>query len=56
MVKTFISNLQTEYKDHLKYLGLSTFEKVYHIGVSIEDDLVNETSKGSTSRGGQVTN
>jgi len=41
MVKTFISGLQPAYSDHLKYLGLNTFEKVYHIGVDIEDDLLS---------------
>ena len=43
MVKTFISNLQPEYKDHLKYRGLTTFAKVYDIGVDIEDDLLQIT-------------
>ncbi|KAL2933344.1 Activity-regulated cytoskeleton-associated protein, partial [Bienertia sinuspersici] len=47
MVKSFISNLQPKYKDHLKYMGLTTFNRVYHIGIDIEDDLLKETTKGS---------
>lgn len=50
MVKTFISNLQPKYKDHLKYLGLATFEKVYQVGIEIEDDLLKESTKGSRAQ------
>lgn len=47
MFKTFISNLQPKYRVHLKYKGLATFEKVYKIGIAIEDDLLQETAKGT---------
>ena len=45
LVKIFISNLLPKYKDHLKYLRLDTFNKVYHIGIEIEDDLNKESNK-----------
>lgn len=47
MVKTFIYGLQPKYKDYLKYRGLTTFTKVYDIGIAIGDDLLKETTKGS---------
>ncbi|KAL2922870.1 Activity-regulated cytoskeleton-associated protein [Bienertia sinuspersici] len=40
MVKIFVSNLLPKYRNHLWYLGLETFDKVYHIGIEIEDDLL----------------
>ncbi|KAL2900276.1 Activity-regulated cytoskeleton-associated protein [Bienertia sinuspersici] len=40
MVKIFVSNLLPKYRNHLRYLGLETFDKVYHIGIEIEDDLL----------------
>ena len=51
MVKTFISNLQPKYKEHLRYMGLDTLDKVYRIGIEIEDDLIKENkNKGPTNR------
>ncbi|KAL2935368.1 Activity-regulated cytoskeleton-associated protein [Bienertia sinuspersici] len=47
MVKTFIANLQPKYRNHLRYMGLETFDKVYHIGIAIEDDLLKENSKST---------
>ncbi|KAL2897653.1 Vacuolar membrane protease [Bienertia sinuspersici] len=51
MVKIFVSNLLPKYRNHLRYLGLETFDKVYHIGIEIEDDLlnVNESNNSSNS-------
>ncbi|KAL2900513.1 Activity-regulated cytoskeleton-associated protein [Bienertia sinuspersici] len=40
MVKIFVSNLQPKYRNHLRYLGLETFDNVYHIRIEIEDDLL----------------
>lgn len=40
LVKAFITRLQSKYKDHMKYLRLETFDRVYTIGVEIDDDLV----------------
>ena len=34
-----------KYKNHLKYLGLETFEEVYRIGIDIEDDLIKEADE-----------
>ena len=45
MVKSFISTLQPKYKEHLRYLGLSTLDKVYRIGMEIEDNL-RKANKG----------
>ena len=45
MVKTFVSNMLPKYKNHLKYLGLETFEEVYRIGIDIEDDLIKEANE-----------
>ncbi|KAL2924311.1 putative DMBT1-like protein [Bienertia sinuspersici] len=45
MVKTFISSLLPKYKNHLRYLGLESFDKVYHIGVEIENDLLKKSNK-----------
>ena len=45
MVKIFVSNMLPNYKDHLKYLGLGTFDEVYRIGIDIEDDLIKESDK-----------
>ena len=45
MVKIFVSNMLPKYKDHLKYLGLETFDEVYCIGIDIEDDLIKEAEE-----------
>ncbi|KAL2934445.1 Activity-regulated cytoskeleton-associated protein [Bienertia sinuspersici] len=45
MVKTFISSLLPKYRNHLRYLGLESFDKVYHIGVEIENDLLKGSNK-----------
>ncbi|KAL2943503.1 Phosphatidylinositol 3-kinase VPS34, partial [Bienertia sinuspersici] len=45
IVKIFIANLQPKYHNHLRCMGLETFDKVFHIGIDIEDDLLQESSK-----------
>ncbi|KAL2901053.1 Activity-regulated cytoskeleton-associated protein [Bienertia sinuspersici] len=45
MVKTFISSLLPKYRNHLRYLGLESFDKVYHIWVEIENDLLKGSNK-----------
>lgn len=46
LVNIFILNLLPKYKNHFKYLGLESFEQVYHIGMEIEDGLIIEADKG----------
>ena len=45
MVKIFVSNMLPKYKDHLKYLGLKTFEEVYRISIDIEEDFIKEADE-----------
>ncbi|KAL2900966.1 Elongation factor 3 [Bienertia sinuspersici] len=45
MVKIFISSLLPKYRNHLRYLGLESFDKVYHIGVEIEKDFLKGSNK-----------
>jgi hypothetical protein len=45
MVNTFIDNLQPRYKNHLKFIGLESFDKVYKIGIRIENEVMKEGTK-----------
>ena len=45
LVKIFVNNLQPRYRNHLRYLGLNTFDQIYRIGIEIEDDLLEEIGK-----------
>lgn len=38
LIHIFISNLLPKYKNHVKYLGMKSFAKLYNIGIQIEDD------------------
>ncbi|KAL2929792.1 Activity-regulated cytoskeleton-associated protein [Bienertia sinuspersici] len=56
MVKIFISSLLPKYREHLKYLGLESFDKVYQIGIEIEDDLIKESDKNKWGNNGHKKN
>src|SRR6185503_21042980 len=49
MVRLFISNLTHKYKQHLKFLPLSTFEAVYDIGINIKDELMKSVGNNNNS-------
>ncbi|KAL2898119.1 Trafficking protein particle complex subunit 9 [Bienertia sinuspersici] len=38
-------------RNHLRYLGLKSFGKVYHIGIEIENDLLKESNKNDDKNG-----
>ena len=40
LVQKFVDNLSGPYKQHLQYLGLDTFKRVYDVGIKIENDLL----------------
>ncbi|KAL2922494.1 Ribosomal RNA-processing protein 8 [Bienertia sinuspersici] len=40
-----------KYRNHLRYLGLESFDKVYHIGVEIENDLLQKSNKNDDKDG-----
>ena len=40
LVQKFTDNLIDPYKQHLRYLGLDSFKRVYDVGIKIEDDLL----------------
>ena len=50
LVRMFIRNLLPKYNQHLRFLGLSSFNAVYNIGIDIEDELIR--NKASTSNNG----
>ncbi|KAL2892971.1 LexA repressor [Bienertia sinuspersici] len=42
---SFMTRLLPKYRNHLQYLGLESFDKVYHIGVEIENDFLKKSNK-----------
>ena len=49
-MQKFIDNTSDQYKKHLRYLGLDSFQRVYKVATQIEDDLATE--KGHKPHGG----
>ncbi|KAL2922230.1 Semaphorin-3ab [Bienertia sinuspersici] len=44
---SFITRLLPKNRNHLRYLGLESFDKVCHIGIEVEDGLLKENAKNN---------